>query len=121
MAISKSIVIVGLVLAALWASMSTPAFAEPLITNGEATPASGVLNGYFVQIGDRTVCANPFVEDSVITCQPDLGKTNFGPVWATSRGTLQGLDVKDTNGELLCSSPTVWPNFRGPQSYLVCD
>ena len=98
------------------------------ITNGKVSPAEGVLNGYFVQADGSTICINPFVFGRHISCSQSVHANgvvhvaeSYQQVWVTDRGTLDGYALWDNDGNLLCEGPMVWTQFRGPESYLVCE
>lgn len=48
-------------------------------------------------------------------------------VWAfvharvDTNGVLVGYIVQDSNGKEVCRDPQVWNQFRGPESYIVCN
>ena len=41
-------------------------------------------------------------------------------VFVNTNGVLKGYTVQK-NGENICSDPSVFIEFRGPESYIVCD
>src|SRR5690606_27704073 len=43
------------------------------------------------------------------------------PVYAASNGILGGMVVIGTDRRQLCEDPSVWVQFRGPTSYIVCQ
>lgn len=38
-----------------------------------------------------------------------------------TNGTLKGFIVQDKDGNEVCRDPAVWLEFRGPDSYIVCQ
>lgn len=38
-----------------------------------------------------------------------------------TNGVLKGFVVQDKNGKEVCRDPMVWLEFRGPESYIVCQ
>lgn len=51
-----------------------------------------------------------------------LGTVGIAQVRATvnTNGVLFGYTVQK-NGATICTDPSVWIEFRGPQSYIVCE
>lgn len=51
-----------------------------------------------------------------------LGTVGIAQVRATvnTNGVLFGYTVQK-NGATVCTNPSVWIEFRGPQSYIMCD
>lgn len=41
-------------------------------------------------------------------------------VHVNTNGTLVGYIVQDSTGQEVCRDPSVWIQFRGPESYIVC-
>ena len=38
-----------------------------------------------------------------------------------TNGKLIGYVVQDADGREVCRDPSVWNNFRGPDSFIVCE
>lgn len=38
-----------------------------------------------------------------------------------TNGVLKGYIVQDKNGKEVCRDPGVWNEFRGPESYIICE
>jgi hypothetical protein len=41
--------------------------------------------------------------------------------FCNTNGVLEGYVVQDANGREVCKNPSVWLEFRGDESYIVCD
>lgn len=42
-------------------------------------------------------------------------------VHVNTNGMLKGYVVQDKTGKEVCRDPMVWLEFRGPESYIVCQ
>ncbi len=42
-------------------------------------------------------------------------------VEATGQGVMKGYIVQDGRGREVCRDPTVYLQFRGPASYIICE
>jgi len=112
----------------LYVASSAISFAEvkTVITDGERPFAEGSLEGYFVQADGRTVCSNPYVIGKYISCSKSISVAGQvwtappGIVWAETNGILGAMVVVDASGRVLCDSPMVSVQFRGPESYIIC-
>ena len=90
--------------------------------------AEGVLRGHVVQGNGATICEEPYAIGIYISCAPEItlqgetfGAIEDNDVWVSTSGFLEGYKVLDADGEIVCSSPTTYPHFRGPTSYLWCN
>lgn len=90
--------------------------------------AEGILKGYQIQFNGETWCVNPYVIGKYITCKPQVrkGGQTFSAkskkkVWVDTNGTLGGMEVLDEKGRLICKDPSVSNQFRGNESYIICD
>ena len=59
-----------------------------------------------------------FVIGAVVSCSA-AAYANV-TVFVNTNGVLKGYTVQK-NGENICSDPSVFIEFRGPESYIVCD
>ncbi len=108
-------------------ALPLPAQVTTVITNGQQPFAEGILLGYVVQSGGRTLCADPYVIGRYISCSDTVrvdGQVWQAPsrqqVWAETNGTLGAMVVVDKAGRPVCQSPAVSIRFRGPTSYVLC-
>lgn len=105
----------------------TLAETKAVITDGSGLFAEGRLSGYIVQAKGRTVCSDPYAIGKYISCVNSVaaaGQVWQAPaasVWADTNGTLAAMVVVDAKGAFLCESPTVSVQFRGPDSYILCE
>ena len=91
--------------------------------------SEGALQDYYVRNSfGQLVCANPFVIGKYISCSPQIeveGVTykadRDNPVYANTSGGLLGYMVIAKDGLIVCEDPTVYPQFRGPESYIECE
>lgn len=60
------------------------------------------LAGLFVGLSLATASAQKFVK-------------------VPTNGILKGYIVVDQNSKEVCRDPGVWNEFRGPESYIVCE
>ena len=102
--------------------------ANAVVTDGQQLFAEGVLLGYQVQDSSGTICSNPYVVGKYISCKKTItisGETftakSKKKVWVDTNGTLGAMVVIDKNGRKICSDPSVWNEFRGSTSYIVCE
>ncbi len=100
------------------------------IVDASGSPFSeGALQDYYVRNSfGQLVCANPFVIGQYISCSPQIEvegvtyKANTdNQVYANTSGALFGYFVVAEDGLIVCESPTVYPEFRGPESYITCE
>jgi hypothetical protein len=98
---------------------SGPAQAQlnTVILNEDGPFAEGSLLGYTVQAFGETLCADPVAWGRYIVC----GATPRGRVWVETNGTLGAYIVVDAGGNAVCRDPEVWNQFRGSQSFIVCN
>jgi hypothetical protein len=109
--------------------LATVALAETkaVITDGSGLFAEGRLSGYIVQANGKSVCTDPYAIGKYISCASSIaaaGQVWRAPptsVWADTNGTLGAMVVVDARGAFLCESPTVSVQFRGPNSYILCE
>jgi hypothetical protein len=106
----------------VWAQVNS------LVTDGSRPFAEGILTGYTVQDGGRTVCTDPYVIGQYISCidtvRIDGNEWRAGStkrVRVDTNGVLGAMIVINAKGRVLCSDPTVSIEFRGPESYVVCE
>jgi hypothetical protein len=108
--------------------MSVSAQVNSLVTDGSRPFAEGILKGYIVQDGGKAICTDPYVIGRYISCIDTVRidgnewraerKTR---VWVDTNGVLGAMIVIDAKGRVVCSDPMVSIEFRGPESYVVCD
>jgi hypothetical protein len=48
-------------------------------------------------------------------------ENSYMAVRVPTNGVLKGYIVPDKSGNEVCRDPGVWNEFRGPDSYIVCD
>lgn len=99
-----------------------------VITDGRVPFSEGILKEYVVQSNGLVVCTGPYVIGRFISCLDRVSADgtvyhaeNRQRVWADTNGTLGALIVVDEEGVEVCRDPSVWNEFRGPLSYIVCD
>lgn len=108
--------------------MAVSAQVNSLVTDGNRPFAEGILTGYIVQDGGRTVCTDPYVIGRYISCTDiirmdgnEWRAESTAQVWVDTNGVLGAMIVIDAKGHVVCSDPTVSIKFRGPESYVVCE
>lgn len=87
-----------------------------VITDGTQPFAEGVLEGYEVQADGRTLCRDPIAYGRYVACNGRATK----PVWVETNGVLGAYIVVDQGGRQICEDPSVWKQFRGQGSVIVC-
>lgn len=91
-----------------------------------ARAPEGILTGYIVQREDgEEVCRNPLVyrrgNDAYLLILCGIDADGIESVTADTNGMLKGYVVVAPNGAVVCTDPMVWNQFRGEESYIVCE
>lgn len=64
------------------------------------------LTGMFLGLSLATAVAKPL---------------SYLPANVDGNGKLFGFIVQDNDGKEICRDPLVWVQFKGPDSFIVCD
>ncbi|WP_146038063.1 hypothetical protein [Tabrizicola aquatica] len=99
-----------------------------LVTDGKRPFSEGVLKGYIVQNGNKTLCKDPYVIGQHISCAEEISidgnhwkSESKKQVWVDTNGVLGAMIVVDAKGRVICRDPMVSLQFRGPDSYIFCQ
>lgn len=109
-------------------SSSVSAQVNSLVTDGKRPFAEGVLTGYIVQDGNKTLCNDPYVIGQYVSCAEEVliagnkwKAQSKKQVWVDTNGVLGAMIVVDAKGRVICKDPMVSIQFRGPESYIFCQ
>jgi hypothetical protein len=97
-----------------------------VVTDGSGRFSEGWLEGFVVEKDGKTICAEPYAIGKYISCADSIAVENqvwkapLKPVWVETSGNLGAMVVLDAEGAVVCESPKVDVNFRGPDSVISC-
>jgi hypothetical protein len=98
-----------------------------VVTDGSGRFSEGWLEGVVVEKDGETICAEPYAIGKYISCRDRITVENqvwtapVKPVWVETSGVLGAMVVVDAEGALVCESPMVSLNLRGPEDVISCS
>ena len=98
-----------------------------VVTDGSGRFSEGWLEGFVVEKDGKTICAEPYAIGKFISCADSIAVESqvwtapLKPVWVETSGVLGAMVVVDAEGALVCESPKVDLNLRGPEGVISCS